>query len=41
MTKPKKIVLAIASLVIVGLLIYVGLSGGSMGKVKCLDCDGS
>ena len=41
MTKPKKIVLAIASLVIVGLLIYVGVSGGALGKVKCLDCDGS
>lgn len=41
MTKPKKIVLTIASLIIVGLLIYVGISGGALGKVKCLDCDGT
>ena len=41
MTKPKKIVLAVASLIIVGLLIYVGVSGGALGKVKCLDCDGT
>ena len=41
MTKAKKVVLAIASVVIIGLLIYVGVSGGALGTVKCLDCDGS
>ena len=41
MTKTKKIVLAVASLVIVGLLIYVGVSGGSLGRVECLECKGT
>ena len=41
MTKAKKILLAIASVVIIGLLIYVGVSGGALGAVKCLDCDGT
>ena len=41
MTKTKKIVLAIACVVIVGLLIYVAVSGGSLGTIKCQDCDGT
>ena len=41
MTKTKKIVLVLASLVIVGLLIYVGVSGGALGTVKCQDCGGA
>lgn len=41
MTKTKKIVLAVAALIIVGLLISVGVSGGALGTVKCLDCDGT
>ena len=34
MTKTKKIVLAIAAVIIVGLLIYVAVSGGALGTVK-------
>ena len=41
MSKTKKIVLAIAAVLIVGLLIYVGISGGSLGEVKCMDCHGT
>ena len=41
MTKTKKIVLAAASVIIIGLLIYVAVSGGALGTVKCLDCDGT
>ena len=41
MTKTKKIVLAIACVVIVGLLIYVGVSGGALGTVECQDCHGT
>lgn len=41
MTKAKKIVLAIACVVIVGLLIYVAVSGGALGTLKCQDCDGT
>ena len=41
MTKGKKIVLVIAILVIVGLLIYVGVSGGALGTVQCQDCGGT
>ena len=41
MTKTKKIVLAIAALVIVGLLVVVGVSGGALGEVKCMDCHGT
>ncbi len=41
MTKTKKVVLAVASVVIIGLLVYVGISGGSLGEVKCMDCHGS
>ena len=39
MTTAKKIVLAIAAVVIVGLLIFAGVSGGALGTVKCLSCD--
>ncbi len=41
MTKAKKIVLVFATVIIVGLLIYVGASGGSLGEVKCMDCHGT
>ena len=41
MTKAKKIVLIIAALVIVGLLIYVGTTGGALGTVQCQDCGGT
>lgn len=41
MSKAKKIVLVIAAVVIVGLLVYVAVSGGSMGKVQCMDCHGT
>ena len=41
MTKTKKIVLICAALVIVGLLIYVGVSGGALGTVQCQDCGGT
>ena len=41
MTKTKRIVLAIAAVLIVGLLVYAGVSGGSLGEVKCMDCHGT
>ena len=41
MTTTKKIVLAIAALIIVGLLIVVGVTGGALGEVKCMDCHGT
>ncbi len=41
MTKTKKIVLAVAALVIVGLLIYAAVSGGYLGTVSCMDCHGT
>ena len=41
MTKTKRIVLAIAAVLIVGRLVYVGVSGGSLGEVKCMDCHGT
>ena len=41
MTKGKKIVLAFACIVIVGLLIYAAVSGGALGTIKCQDCDGA
>ena len=41
MTKTKRIVLAIAAVLIVGLLVYVGVSDGSLGEVKCMDCHGT
>ncbi|MCH5303728.1 MAG: Na+/H+ antiporter NhaC family protein [Ruminococcus sp.] len=41
MSKTKKIVLIIAAVLIVGLLVYVAVSGGSLGKVSCMDCHGT
>ncbi len=41
MSKTKKIVLAVAALVIVGLLVYVAVSGGALGEVHCMDCHGT
>ena len=41
MSKAKKIVLVIAALVIVGLLVYAAVSGGALGQVKCMDCEGT
>ena len=41
MTKTKKIVLTLAILVIVGLLIYVAVSGGALGTIECQDCHGT
>ena len=40
MTKTKKIVLICAAVVIVGLLVAAVVTGGSLGTVKCPDCDG-
>lgn len=41
MSKTKKIVLVIAALAIVGLLIWAAISGGALGQVKCMDCEGT
>lgn len=41
MSKTSKIVLAIASLAIVGLLIFAFVSGGHLGTVPCMDCAGA
>ncbi len=41
MSTTKKIVLAVAAVVIVGLLVWAVLSGGSLGTVKCPDCGGT
>ena len=41
MSKTSKIVLAIACVVIVGLLVYVAVSGGALGTVPCQDCGGT
>ena len=41
MSKAKKIVLAFAAIVIVGLLVWACVSGGSLGTVKCPDCSGT
>ncbi len=41
MSKTKKIVLCFAAVVIVGLLIWAVVSGGSLGTVECPDCDGT
>ena len=38
MSKTNKIVLAIAAVVIVGLLVYGAVSGGYLGTVNCMDC---
>ncbi|MDO4747966.1 MAG: hypothetical protein Q4A12_02185, partial [Eubacteriales bacterium] len=41
MSTTKKIVLAVAALVIVGLLVYAAVSGGHLGTVECMDCHGT
>lgn len=41
MSKTNKIVLAVAALVIVGLLVYAAVSGGYLGTVSCMDCHGT
>ena len=41
MSKTKKIVLVLAALVIVGLLVWAAVSGGALGQVKCMDCEGT
>ncbi len=41
MSKTNKIVLAIAALVIVGLLVYAAVSGGYLGEVACPECSGA
>ena len=38
MSKTNKIVLAIASVVIIGLLVYAAVSDGYLGTVNCMDC---
>ncbi len=40
MTKIKKIVLAVAAVLIVSLLVFAKISGGAMQEVKCMDCFG-
>ncbi len=39
--KSKKIVLAIACVVIVAVLVFAKVSGGSLATVKCTDCNGT
>ena len=41
MTKSKKILLLVASLVIIALLIAAGVTGAANGTVACPDCDGT
>ena len=41
MSKTNKIVLAVAALVIVGLLVFAAVSGGYLGTVSCMDCHGT
>ncbi len=41
MSKTNKIVLAVAAVVIVGLLVYGAVSGGYLGTVSCMDCSGT
>ncbi len=41
MTKNKKIILAIAAVLIVALLVFAKISGGAMQEVKCIDCGGT
>ena len=38
MSNTRKIVLAVAALIIVGLMIFVGVSGAAMKEVDCIDC---
>ncbi len=41
MSKTNKIVLAIASVVIVGLLVFVAINGGHTNTVPCVECSGT
>jgi len=41
MSTTKKIVLAFTAVVIIGLLVWAVVSGGSLGTVKCPDCGGT
>ncbi len=41
MSKSKKIILCVFAVVIIGLLVYAIISGGSLGTVKCQDCGGT
>ncbi|MBQ3847280.1 MAG: Na+/H+ antiporter NhaC family protein [Clostridia bacterium] len=41
MSKKKIIALAIAAVIIVGLLVYAGITGAAEGSVKCPDCGGT
>ena len=41
MSNAKKIILCLVAVVIVGLLVYALVSGGSLGTVKCPDCQGA
>ena len=40
MSKAKKITLAVAIVIIIGLLTYVGITGAANGTVNCPDCGG-
>ena len=40
MSTVKKVVLALFAVAVVGLLIYAGATGGSLGEVQCMDCHG-
>ena len=40
MTKSKKIMLAVAIVIIIGLLVYAAVTGAAKGTVDCPDCDG-
>jgi len=41
MTKSKKIMLAVAIVIIIGLLVYAAVTGAAKGTVDCPDCDGA
>ena len=41
MSKSRKILLAVVAVVIVGLLVYAGISGGAMATAPCVDCAGA
>ncbi len=41
MSKTNKIVLAIAAVVIVGLLVFAAVNGGYLGTVPCVECSGT
>ena len=41
MTKSKKIALAVFAVLVVALLVVAGVTGGSLGKVACPNCNGA